>query len=410
MAVVVQMPRLSDTMEEGVLLKWRLGEGAKVEVGDILAEVETDKANMELEAFDGGTLLKVLVQEGQRVPVGTPLAIIGEPGEDIEALLAGLGVPTVRRRVEPTAVEAEPAKPPGLEAQRVVGERVKASPLARRLAREAGVDLAQLKGSGPEGRIRKRDVEAAISAPRAPEEAVRPAPETQARPAERYEEIEPSLMRLAVARRMSMSKAPVPHFYLTVEVDMDKVVELRESIKDMAGDVKITYNDIILKAVALALRQHPWMNASYVEGKIRLHKQIDIGVAVALEEGLITPVIRNCDGKSLGQIAREMQDLTDRAQNRKLKPEEYTGATFTVSNLGMYGIEEFSAIINPPEAGILAVGAIAKKPVVRDDQLAIGYRARLTLSCDHRVVDGATAARFLNEVRRLLENPLSLMV
>jgi|YelNatPaOPRAMG01_1025707.scaffolds.fasta_scaffold00123_34 pyruvate dehydrogenase E2 component (dihydrolipoamide acetyltransferase) len=414
MAVPVQMPKLSDTMQEGVILQWRKREGEAVSVGDILAEVETDKANMELEAFEEGVLLKILVPEGQRVPVGFPIAIIGEAGEDVSAVLAELGLGAAQPVERPGP--AEPSRAPEAPAEPGETERIKASPLARRLAQEAGVPLSTIRGTGPGGRITKRDVEAALSAAtvrkeEAPEVQPVPAVETtEAVPEARYQEIEPSLMRQAVARRMTMSKAPVPHFYLTVEVDMDKVVELRESIKEMAEDVKITYNDILIKAVAVTLRRHPWMNASYVDGKIRLHRQVDIGVAVALDDGLITPVIRGCDGKSLGQIAREVQEMTERARLRKLKPEEYTGATFTISNLGMYGIDEFSAIINPPEAAILAVGAISKKAVVKGDQLGIGYRARLTLSCDHRVVDGATAARFLMDLKKALENPLALMV
>jgi pyruvate dehydrogenase E2 component (dihydrolipoamide acetyltransferase) len=414
MAVPVQMPKLSDTMQEGVILQWRKREGEAVSVGDILAEVETDKANMELEAFEEGVLLKILVHEGQRVPVGFPIAIIGEAGEDVSAVLAELGLGAAQPVERPRP--AEPSRAPEAPAEPGETERIKASPLARRLAQEAGVPLSTIRGTGPGGRITKRDVEAALSAAtvrkeEAPEVQPVPAVETtEAVPEARYQEIEPSLMRQAVARRMTMSKALVPHFYLTVEVDMDKVVELRESIKEMAEDVKITYNDILIKAVAVTLRRHPWMNASYVDGKIRLHRQVDIGVAVALDDGLITPVIRGCDGKSLGQIAREVQEMTERARLRKLKPEEYTGATFTISNLGMYGIDEFSAIINPPEAAILAVGAISKKAVVKGDQLGIGYRARLTLSCDHRVVDGATAARFLMDLKKALENPLALMV
>lgn len=430
MAIPVQMPKLSDTMEEGVILKWLKKEGDKVNAGEILAEVETDKANMELEAFDEGTLLKVLVSEGQRVPVGAPIAVIGEPGEDISGILAELGVALAAEKVKveekaKAKPEERPETPKQVEAPEVeefapqpttgpeVG-RVKASPLARKLAEEHGLDLRGVVGTGPDGRIVKRDVEVLIAAKK---EAVEGAPAVAASApvvepiasTDEYEDIPLSMMHEAVAKRMVQSKAPVPHFYLTVEVDMDKLVELRESLKDV-GDVKISYNDIIVKAVALNLRRHPEVNASFQGNAIRRYKRVHVGVAVALEEGLITPVIRDCDGKSLGQIAREIRELSERARQKKLRPEEYSGATFTVSNLGMYGIEEFSAVINPPEAAILAVGAIVQKPVVKDGQIVVSHRARLTLSCDHRVIDGATGAQFLVDLKQMLENPLSLMV
>ncbi len=284
--------------------------------------------------------------------------------------------------------------------------------MARKLAEEHGLDLSDVVGTCPDGRIVKRDVEALIAqrarvaepAAEAPPPTVQPVAAT-----DEYEDIPLSMMRETVAKRMVQSKASVPHFYLTVEVDMDALVELRESLKDV-GDVKISYNDIIVKAVALNLRRHPEVNASFLGDVIRQYKRVHVGVAVAIEDGLITPVIRDCDGKSLRQIAREIRELSERARQKKLRPEEYTGATFTVSNLGMYGIEEFSAVINPPEGAILAVGAIVQKPVVKDGEIVVGQRAHLTLSCDHRVIDGATGAQFLMDLKGMLENPLSLMV
>ncbi len=429
MAIPIQMPKLSDTMEEGLILKWLKREGDRVQPGEVLAEVETDKANMELEAFDEGTLLKILVEAGQRVPVGAPIAVLGEPGEDISGILAELSVALAAKakeaekspetgtaekvEVSVAGVSAELAPAEEVKVAAAPG-KVKASPLARKLALEHGLDLRGVQGSGPEGRIVKRDVEALLAQRGAaettttPEGSLQPASQPVAA-TEDYEDIPLSMMREAVAKRMVQSKAPVPHFYLTVEVDMDALVELRESLKDV-GDVKISYNDIIVKAVALNLRRHPEVNASFQGNVIRRYKRVHVGVAVAVEEGLITPVVRDCDGKSLGQIARELRELSERARQRKLRPEEYTGATFTVSNLGMYGIEAFSAVINPPEGAILAVGAIVEKPVVKEGAIVVGHRARLTLSCDHRVIDGATGAQFLMDLKQMLENPLSLMV
>ena len=429
MAIPIQMPKLSDTMEEGLILKWLKREGDRVQPGEALAEVETDKANMELETFDEGTLLKILVEAGQRVPVGAPIAVLGEPGEDISGILAELSVALAAKakeaekspetgtaekvEVSVAGVSAELAPAEEVKVAAAPG-KVKASPLARKLALEHGLDLRGVQGSGPEGRIVKRDVEALLAQRGAAETTTTPEGSLQpaAQPVvatEDYEDIPLSMMREAVAKRMVQSKAPVPHFYLTVEVDMDALVELRESLKDV-GDVKISYNDIIVKAVALNLRRHPEVNASFQGNVIRRYKRVHVGVAVAVEEGLITPVVRDCDGKSLGQIAREIRELSERARQRKLRPEEYTGATFTVSNLGMYGIEAFSAVINPPEGAILAVGAIVEKPVVKEGAIVVGHRARLTLSCDHRVIDGATGAQFLMDLKQMLENPLSLMV
>ncbi|QXD16378.1 pyruvate dehydrogenase complex dihydrolipoamide acetyltransferase [Rhodocaloribacter litoris] len=434
MAIPVEMPKMSDTMEEGVLVSWLVEEGASVSAGDVIAQVETDKATMDLEVYDDGVLLKKVIQEGEAVPIGGLIAVLGEEGEDISEVLAkygggdGSAAPEPETKAE--AVEAEAGQAPsgdGAAEEAAVaagpeeGARIKASPLARKMAREHGIDLRTVRGSGPEGRIIKRDIEALLAgAPvEVPEAAPKPAPaeapaEAPAMPAA-YDVERISQMRKTIARRLAQSKFTAPHFYLTVDVDMEKATAFREQLNELAeaqGRGKVSFNDLVTKACALALRQHPYVNASYLEaeGEIRLHREIHVAVAVAIDEGLITPVIRHADRKGLGQIAEETRRLAEKARNRELQPEEYTGSTFTTSNLGMFGIDEFTAIINPPNACILAIGAIRDVPVVRDGEVVPGRRMRLTLSCDHRIVDGAVGARFLTTVRQYLEEPLNLLL
>nr|BCX00927.1 MAG: acetyltransferase component of pyruvate dehydrogenase complex [Bacteroidota bacterium] len=420
MAIVIRMPKMSDTMEEGVLVSWLKQEGERVEPGDVIAEVETDKATMELEAYDSGVLLKQVAKPGQAIPLGGVIAILGEPGEDISSLLAeleGASEPTPAATPAPTSPpESAPHPAPGPVAEpdgrpsTSQTERIKASPLARRMAREAGIPLEAIVGTGPEGRIIKRDVEAALARVRELVPPQLPRPETPVLlEEEAYEAIPLTPMRKTIARRLSQSMFSAPHFYLSIEVDAHPLLEARQRLNALS-EVRISVNDFITKACALALRRHPEINASWAETEIRRHREVHIAIAVAVEEGLVTPVIRHADRKGLAQIAREAQELAERARNRKLSPEELEGSTFTTSNLGMFGIDSFTAIINPPNACILAIGAIRDVPVVEGDQIRPGKRMRLTLSCDHRVVDGAMGARFLATLKGLLENPLAMLL
>jgi pyruvate dehydrogenase E2 component (dihydrolipoamide acetyltransferase) len=418
------MPKGSDTMTEGKVLKWLKNEGEQVANGDALVEIETDKVDMEVESMASGVLRKVLVQPGETVPVGQMLAVIGKAEEDISSLISSNGgaAAAAKPPAAPEKPQAEPkqaaapqpparseapapgsAPTPQPTPQPAEGGRVLASPLARRMARDAGLDLAAIQGSGPGGRIIRRDVESATASgtPAA-------APAAQFAPQGPEFRDEPlSQMRKTIAQRLAQSLGPVPHFYLTIDVDMKKAKELRESANKLNPDLKLTYNDIIVKACAVALTQHPDVNASFTGSAIRYHNRIHLGIAVAIDGGgLITPVVRDCNFKTLQQISAESKDLIARARTRKLKPEEYTGGTFSVSNLGMMGIVEFSAVINPPEGAILAIGSVEEKPVVENGQITIGFRCRMTLSCDHRVVDGATGARFLQSLQQILENPI----
>ncbi len=415
MASRVLMPKGSDTMTEGKVLKWLKNEGEQVANGDALVEIETDKVDMEVESMASGVLRKVLVQPGETVPVGQMLAIIGKAEEDISSLISANGgapaakppakaqeAPVPPQQIPQPAI-AGPAPQPVPAAPAEAGGRILASPLARRIAREAGLDLAVIQGSGPGGRIIRRDVESATAAG-APLRA--PGPQLVPQGAD-YRDEPLSQMRKTIAQRLAQSLGPVPHFYLTIEVDMKKAKELRESANKLNPDLKLTYNDIIVKACAVALNQHPDVNASYTGNAIRYHNRIHLGIAVAIEGGgLITPVVRDCNLKTLQQISAESKDLIARARTRKLKPEEYVGSTFSVSNLGMMGVVEFSAVINPPEGAILAIGAVVEKPIVENGQIAVGHRCRMTLSCDHRVVDGATGAKFLQTLQQILENPI----
>jgi pyruvate dehydrogenase E2 component (dihydrolipoamide acetyltransferase) len=417
MATKVVMEALSPTMEEGRLVEWKKAEGDKVAAGDVLAEVETDKAVMELVARADGVLLKQVVAEGATVPVAEVVGWIGQPGEEVPG--GGGAAPAApaaapRAEAAPAAAAApaapatpaapEPAAAPTPAAAPAPGSdgRVKASPVARRMAAEKGIDLASISGSGPEGRIIKRDVESAQPGQRAASAA--PAAIGTA-----FTDVPLSQMRKVIARRLAQSIGPIPTFYLTAEVDMERAAEARDALVAANPDGKFSFNDVIIRAAAAALRKHPWVNAWWQEDHIRQWQEVHIGVAVAIEDGLITPVIRHADRKSLREISAEVRELAGRARAKKLQPDEYTGATFTISNLGMFGIDDFTAIINPPEVAILAVGRIEPKPVVMDGNVVVRRRMRLTLSCDHRVVDGATGAEFLKTLVGMLENPLAIV-
>jgi pyruvate dehydrogenase E2 component (dihydrolipoamide acetyltransferase) len=409
----VVMPKLSEAMESGKIITWLKREGDRVQGGDILAEVETDKADVEMEAFGAGVLRKIIVPAGEKAPVGTLIGVIAEPGDDISALLAIVpaaapsGAPPAPS-VQPAPPVARPAVVAGAPAVSIAAQprgRVKASPLAKKIAAQTGVDLRLLQGSGPGGRIVRRDVEAAqaVDAAAAPLAAPAvPGVESEDRPL--------SPIRAAIAKQMPLSKAPVPHFYVTSEIAMDRAWELREELNALEGQPKISVNDLVVRACALTLMKHPGVNASFRGDAIRVFHRAHLGIAVALEDGLITPVLRDCQAKSLAQIAAESRDLAERARARKLRTTELSGATFSISNLGMFDVAEFSAIINPPEGAILAVGAVRRVPVVDDAGLGVGRRLAVTLSCDHRVMDGAMGARFLQDLKRVLEEPLRLLV
>ena len=437
------MPKLSPTMEEGQISRWLKKEGDKVSMGEPLAEIDTDKATMEMQALANGVLRKILINEGQSAPLGDLIAVIGEQDEDIAALLAE--APAASKQEEPKqepkhvqAPQQQPAPPSPQQPQAKAAAAGKAqpagavangrqpqaaasdsgrmivSPLAARMAAEAGIDLRSLQGSGPGGRIIKRDIEAAISQPQAASaqpaypRAVEPGQFPQA--ASAYRDEPASEIRKVIAKRLVTSLGPVPHFFLTTEIEMDRAAEMRKGINALDPELKISINDIIIKVAAAALRQRPEVNASFQGNFIRYYEHADVGVAVAIEDGLITPVVRSADQKSLSEIAGEVRELAERARSRKLKPEEYTGASFSISNLGMFGIDEFTAVINPPEGAILAVGAMSAKPVVRDNEIVIRQMMRVTMSCDHRVIDGATGAKFLQTFKKILENPLYLVV
>ena len=433
------MPKLSPTMEEGQISRWLKKEGDKVSMGEPLAEIDTDKATMEMQALANGVLRKILINEGQSAPLGQLIAVIGEPNEDIAALLseapAAAAKPQEEKKPEPEKAPEQPAPAPQAKAAAASAQpqpqprvdngrqpqpaaasdsgRMIVSPLAARMAAEAGIDLRSLQGSGPGGRIIKKDIEAALSQPKAeaaPSLRLVETPQFQQAGASAYRDEPASEIRKVIAKRLVTSLGPVPHFFLTTDIEMDRAAEMRRGINALDPDLKISINDIIIKVTAAALRQHPAVNASFQEKIVRYYEHADIGVAVAIEDGLITPVVRAADQKSLSQIAAEVRELAERARSRKLKPEEYTGATFSISNLGMFGIDEFTAVINPPEGGILAVGAMTPKPVVRENEIVIRQMMRVTMSCDHRIIDGATGAKFLQTFKKILENPLYLVV
>ena len=412
------MPRLSDTMEEGNIVGWLKNEGDQVEPGDILAEVETDKATMELESFFSGTLLYIGIKEGP-VPVDGIIAIIGGADEDPKKILAEAG-DVQEKAGESKEAPAEVAATNGAEAPMVAvsssnessgttgsDARIKASPLAKKMASEAGIDISNIQGSGDQGRIIKKDVETAINNPALGTKKADIALPT--RSDFNFGKHPVSQMRKTIARRLSESKFGAPHFYLTMEVNMGNAVAAREQINNFS-EVRISYNDMIVKASAKALEMHPAINASWTGDAIVYHEHINIGVAVAIEDGLMVPVINNANYKSLASIKTEVKALAGKAKDRKLAPEEMQGNTFTISNLGMFDIEEFTAIINPPDSCILAVGAIVDKPIVKDGQVVPGKMMKMTLSCDHRIVDGATGAQFLQTLKALLEEPYKMLV
>ena len=410
MAIKIEMPKLSDTMEEGVIAKWNVKEGDTVEAGDIIAEVETDKATMDVEVFDGGTILKIVPGEGDAVPLGGLIAVIGEAGEDISDILSGSGASAAPAKEEAKVEEAPAteASAPAPAAPTTDNGRVKASPLARKIAEEKGIDLTAVSGSGPEGRIIKKDIEDFKGASGTPASAPSSAPAPVFTSLE-SKEIKVSQMRKAIARRLSESKFTNPHFYETIDIDMKAAVAARAAM-NAANDVKISFNDIVVKACAVALTRHQAINSSWLGDVIVEHGDVNIAIAVAIDEGLMTPVINHVDKKGLAQISAETRELAGLARDRKLQPDQMEGSTFTISNLGMFGIEEFTAIINPPNACILAVGAIRDVPVVENGEIVPGKRMKVTLSSDHRVVDGAKAAQFLNTVRDMVENPLSMLL
>lgn len=414
------MPKLSDTMTEGVVAEWHKKIGDNVSEGDLLAEIETDKATMEFESFQEGVLLHIGVEKGSAAPVDSILAVVGEKGEDIAALLAegasASEAPAEAAAPEPTpapAPESTPeAKPAATPAPAPVaasvpapvsanGGRILASPLARKLADEQGIDIAQVPGTGEGGRIVKRDIDNFVPAAAAGSSV--------ALGVERYTEEPVSQMRKVIASRLAESKFSAPHFYLTVDIDMDNTMAARKAVNEVS-DVKISFNDFVVKAVAASLKKHPAVNASWLGDKIRYNEHVNIGIAVAVPDGLLVPVVRFADGKTLSQISTEVREYAGKAKDKKLQPQDWEGNTFTISNLGMFGIEEFTAIINPPDAAILAVGGIRPVPVVKNGQVVPGNMMKVTLSCDHRVLDGAGAAAFLNTLKAYLENPVTIMV
>jgi len=423
MATKVVMEALSPTMEEGRLVKWNKNEGDAVKSGDVLAEVETDKAVMELVARGDGVLRKRLANEGDASPVGTLLAVIAAPDENIDSIIGSATPAPAGAAASPQSGQAaqgqgsagaqsgRPSAPRGNGAARpgapspALG-RQRSSPLARRLASEKGVQLGAIQGTGPGGRIVKRDIENA----RAKGGAGRSAAAERLATEGDFKDIPLTQIRKTIARRLAESNGPVPTFFLTAEFDATRAAEMRSQLAEMGDQYKVSFNDIVIKAVALALAEHPEVNAHWLNDKIRQFNRIHVAMAVAVEDGLITPVLFDADRLSLWEISEKARDLARRARERKLMPEEYTGSTFSVSNLGMFGIDQFTAIINPPEAGILAIGGVEEKPVVVDGALEVRQRMRVTMSCDHRVIDGATGARFLQTVRRYIENPLSLII
>lgn len=425
-ATIIRMPLLSDTMTEGVIAEWHKKVGDQVKSDDALADVETDKATMEVTGYADGTLLYIGVEKGQAAKVNDIIAIVGKAGTDVSALLKGgsknkaAAKPAEEKPVS-SAEEEKPAAAPKQEVQSDSYSRIKASPLARKIARDKGIDIQQVKGSAEGGRIVKKDIEGFTPSTKQVTEAAPVAADVKASAGtatvtipqfigeEKYTEKPVSQMRKVIAKRLAESLFTSPHFYLTMSIDMDSAMQARTKINEFAS-VKISFNDIVLKAVAVALKQHPNVNSSWLGDKIRYNEHINIGVAVAVEDGLLVPVVRFADGKSLSHISAEVKDFAQRAKSKKLQPSDWEGSTFTISNLGMFGIDEFTAIINPPDACILAVGGIQQVPVVKNGMVVPGNVMKVTLSCDHRVVDGATGSAFLQTLKALLEEPVRLLV
>jgi len=422
MAEIVRMPKLSDTMTDGVVAEWHKKVGDTVKSGEVLAEIETDKATMEFESFQDGVLLHIGVEKGKTAPVDSILAILGEKGEDVKKLIAEDAKKSEAPKAEEKKTEQKKSDKPAetekaapaaaskttVTESKVVkqvaapvasngtdDERLKVSPLARKMAEERGISLSNLRGTGEQGRVVKRDIDnyrgGSISG------------------IESYEDVAVSQMRKTIAARLAESKFTAPHFYLTIEIDMDNAISARESINTSIKPGKVSYNDMVIKAVALSLRKHPKVNSSWLGDRIRTYQHIHIGVAVAVDEGLLVPVVRFADDKTLTQIGAEVKEYAERARNKKLQPQDWEGNTFTISNLGMFGIDEFTAIINPPDACILAVGGIRQTPVVKNGQIVPGNLMKVTLSCDHRVVDGAVGSAFLQTFNNYLENPVVML-
>jgi pyruvate dehydrogenase E2 component (dihydrolipoamide acetyltransferase) len=414
MAEIVKMPKLSDTMEEGVVSKWHKKVGDKVKSGDLLAEIETDKATMDFESFQDGVVLYIGVEEGKGAPVDSILAILGKEGEDYKSLISGASGGSATKNESAPAETASPvsapepvtASTPVVSASSDDSSRMKASPLAKKIASDKGIDINQVQGSGDGGRIVKRDVENFSPSVSSAKPAAAPYVSVGK---ESYSEENVSQMRKVIARRLAESKFSAPHFYLTIEIDMDNAIAARSAI-NASGDVKISFNDFVVKASSMALRKHQAINSSWLGDKIRRNHHVNIGVAIAVEDGLLVPVVRFADNKSLSQISAEVKDYSAKAKAKKLQPQDWEGNTFTISNLGMFDIEEFTAIINPPDACILAVGSIKQKPVVKNGAVVPGHVMKLTLSCDHRVVDGASGAAFLKTLKEYLEQPVMMLV
>ena len=417
MAEIVRMPKLSDTMEEGVVAEWHKKVGDEVESGELLAEIETDKATMEFESFQDGVLLYIGVDKGKAAPVDSVLCVLGEKGEDYKAILAEDAKSAPAPKKEEEKIEALAAKAPAhshvpaartlqpVAAPVVVAApsnnsngRLKASPLAKKLAKEKGINIGMVKGSGEHGRVIKKDIENYSGGG-----------SSQFVGVEKFTEEPVSQMRKVIASRLAESKFTAPHFYLTIEMNMDNAMEGRKAINAQIAPAKISYNDLVVKAVASSLRKHPKVNSSWLGDRVRYNEHIHIGVAVAVDEGLLVPVVRFADGKTLSQIGGEVKEYAQKARDKKLQPEDWEGNTFTISNLGMFGIEEFTAIVNPPDACILAIGGINEKPIVRNGEIVIGHTMKVTLSCDHRVVDGAIGSGFLKTFKNYMENPLLLL-
>ena len=416
MAEIVKMPKLSDTMTEGVVSKWHKKVGDKVKSGDLLAEIETDKATMDFESFQDGVLLYIGVEEGKGAAVDSILAILGKEGEDYKALLAADAAssaepaPKTETPASPSAPTPVVAAPSTVVVSAAVASssdnRLKASPLARKIASDKGIDISQVAGSGDGGRIVKRDIEQYSPAAGGSKTA---APVFVPAGTESYTDVAVTQMRKVIARRLAESKFSAPHFYLTVEIDMENAMAARTAI-NASGEVKVSFNDFVVKASAMALRKHPSINSAWLGDKIRTHHHVHIGVAISVEDGLLVPVVRFADQKGLQQISAEVKDYAGKAKAKKLQPADWEGNTFTISNLGMYDIDQFTAIINPPDACILAVGSIQQKPVVKNGAVVPGNVMKVTLSCDHRVVDGVAGAEFLKTFKSYLENPVMMLV
>ena len=405
MAEIIRMPKMSDTMEEGIISSWLKKVGDKVNSGDILAEVETDKATMELESYDDGILLHIGVKNGESVPVNDVIAIIGEKGENIKEILKEEETKEEETKEEETKEEETITIPEINDISK--DKRLKASPLAKKIAEEKGINLTNIKGSGDGGRIIKKDIEENTEIISTQNSTNIILPKTIGE--ESFDEVPISQMRKTISKRLSESKFSSPHFYITMEINMDNCIEGRKKINE-TSEVKISFNDIIIKATAAALRKHPMINSSYLEDKLRTNHHIHIGVAVAVKDGLLVPIIKFADNKSLSHISLEVKNLANKAKNKNLQPSDWEGNTFTISNLGMFGIDEFTAIINPNDSCILAVGGIKNTPIIKNGEIVPGNLMKVTLSCDHRIVDGASGSAFLQTLKELIEDPIKILV